>query len=316
MCWPVCLAARSAMVSANSTLCLAARSAECLAVCLAVCLTARSAMYSERSAECLAAHSAMVSANSAECRRTASNRLSFLALRHLRSHPKLTVLLILLAPLAHLLIPPVLAEAGPIGSVHASATTLADSRADSPADSHADSPADSPADSRADSLVAAAMAQIGVTVLYDGSYQALDYPGGDVPANAGACSDVLIRAYRALGSDLQVLVHNDMAANFDAYPQSWGLSGPDPNIDHRRVLNLLCFFARNGETLPRTSDPSDYHAGDIVAWELSPGILHIGLVSDRSDRAGSTPLILHNVGAGVRLEEFLFSHPIVGHYRY
>ncbi len=261
-----------------------------------------------------------LAARSAECRRTVSNRLSFLAFRHLRSHPNLTILLVLLAPLAHLLIPPVLAEAGPIGSVHASATTLADSRADGHADGHADSRADghadSRADSRADSLVAAAMAQIGVTVLYDGSYQALDYPGGDVPANTGVCSDVLIRAYRALGNDLQVLVHNDMAANFDSYPQSWGLSGPDANIDHRRVLNLLCFFARNGETLPRTSDPSDYHPGDIVAWELSPGILHIGLVSDRFDRAGRTPLILHNVGAGVCLEEFLFSHPIVGHYRY
>jgi uncharacterized protein len=169
---------------------------------------------------------------------------------------------------------------------------------------------------RADSLVAAAQAQVGITLMYDGAYVTLEYPGGDVSRERGVCSDVLVRAYRALGVDLQVLIHEDMCLHFDAYPQHWGLTKPDRNIDHRRVLNLMRFFERHGRTLPAPSDAGAYDPGDIVAWELAPGIHHIGLVSGQRDPVTGHPLIIHNVGAGARCEEFLFAYPIVGHYRY
>ena len=156
--------------------------------------------------------------------------------------------------------------------------------------------------------------QVGVTVHYDGAYRVIPFPGGDVPRERGVCTDVIVRAYRHAGIDLQDLVHRDMAGAFDAYPRLWGLSRPDPNIDHRRVGNLATFFRRHGETLPVSSRAEDFRAGDIVTWRLPSGRPHIGLVSDRV--LDGRPLIVHNVGAGVRVEDVLFSYVMTGRFRY
>jgi uncharacterized protein YijF (DUF1287 family) len=164
-------------------------------------------------------------------------------------------------------------------------------------------------------LIAAARSQIGVTTSYNSSYMALKYPGGDVPIQTGCCTDVLVRAFRKLHIDLQQLVHEDMKFNFSHYPRKWGMKAPDPNIDHRRVSNLMKFFERNGATVKISKNSQDYHPGDLVAWNLGKGILHIGIVSDRktSDRM---PLVIHNIGRGAQEENILFQFEIIGHYRY
>lgn len=162
-------------------------------------------------------------------------------------------------------------------------------------------------------LIAAARAQVGVTVIYDGAYRRLHYPGGDLPAERGVCTDVIVRAYRALGLDLQVAVHEDMRSAWQAYPRRWGLPGPDPNIDHRRVPNLATYFHRHGTVLDVARDPAEYQAGDLVTWRLPSGLPHIGLVSDRG--AGATPLVIHNIGAGAAEEDVLFRYPQTGHFR-
>lgn len=164
-------------------------------------------------------------------------------------------------------------------------------------------------------LVVAAREQTRWRVVYDGRYAPIAYPMGDVPADRGVCTDVVIRAYRKLGVDLQVLVHEDMRANFSRYPRSWGLRRPDRNIDHRRVPNLQRFFAR-AEAVRRVSNVSaDYEAGDLVTWMLPGNLPHIGIVSDRRSSTG-VPLIIHNIGAGPVEDDILFRFPITGHYRY
>ncbi len=165
-------------------------------------------------------------------------------------------------------------------------------------------------------VVAAARAQIGKTVLYDGSYRRLAYPGGDVPLERGVCTDVLVRAFRAAGADLQVLVHEDMKTAFDRYPKAWGLTAPDANIDHRRVPNLVVFFRRHAVVLPADDDPSHYAPGDIVAWRLASGVPHIGLVSDATVPGTRRPLVIHNIGQGVQEEDVLFAYVITHHFRY
>jgi uncharacterized protein YijF (DUF1287 family) len=163
-------------------------------------------------------------------------------------------------------------------------------------------------------IIQNAHAQVGVTLRYDPSYVSIPFPGGDVPVDRGVCTDVIIRAYRSVGVDLQLLVNQDMRKAFASYPRKWGLSRPDPNIDHRRVENLAVFFARNGQSLPISKDASDYRPGDLVTWRLPDGHPHIGLVSDRS--ADGRPLLVHNIGAGARVEDILFAFTITGHYRY
>lgn len=153
-------------------------------------------------------------------------------------------------------------------------------------------------------------------VHYDPSYYRLSYPGGDVPADRGVCTDVVIRAYRKLGIDLQKEVHEDMRAHFSRYPRHWGLSGPDRNIDHRRVPNLMTFLSRQGTKLPPGRDPDNFKPGDIVCWNLHGGVTHIGIVSSRHSPDGQRPLIIHNIGAGQVLEDCLFSYRIIGHFRY
>lgn len=171
------------------------------------------------------------------------------------------------------------------------------------------------ADSMGSCLVDKAREQIGVTVRYDSGYRRIAFPGGDVPPDRGVCTDVLIRAYRRVNLDLQDLVHSDMSAAWAKYPKLWGLSRPDTNIDHRRVPNLATFFARHGETLAISNEPSAYAAGDIVTWELAAGVPHVGIVSDKKSADG-TPLVVHNIGRGAAEENMLFSYKITGHYRY
>lgn len=153
-------------------------------------------------------------------------------------------------------------------------------------------------------------------VVYDPSYFSIDYPNGDVPANKGVCTDVIIRAYRKMGIDLQKLVHEDMKANFDQYPKIWGLNSTDKNIDHRRVPNLMTFFKRKDAEKSITQNPDDYLPGDIVTWSLGGGLTHIGIVVDRKSTDGKRNLIVHNIGSGQVLEDCLFNYKIIGHYRY
>ncbi|MBC8422856.1 DUF1287 domain-containing protein [bacterium] len=165
-------------------------------------------------------------------------------------------------------------------------------------------------------LVRAALERTNHRIQYDGSYRRIEYPGGDVPSHVGVCTDVVIRVYRAVGVDLQQLVHEDMSAEFAAYPDNWGLSRPDPNIDHRRVPNLQVFFTRHGTALAGSADPGDYQPGDLVTWMLPGNLPHIGIVVDLRTPDGRRPLIVHNIGAGPRVEDSLFKYPITGHYRY
>ncbi len=167
-------------------------------------------------------------------------------------------------------------------------------------------------------LIKAALERTTYQVIYDGSYHAIKYPGGDVPSHIGVCTDVIIRSYRKLGIDLQELVHNDMKRNFSQYPSKriWGLSKPDPNIDHRRVPNLQVFLSRHGQELAVTNNPKNYVPGDLVTWMLPGNLPHIGIVTDRYNRITNNPMIVHNIGRGPKLEDMLFHYPITGHYRY
>lgn len=166
-------------------------------------------------------------------------------------------------------------------------------------------------------LVAAARKQIGVTLQYDPAYVTLKYPGGDVPLDRGVCTDVVIRAYRALGFDLQKLVHEDMKENFRAYPQLWGLSQTDVNIDHRRVPNLRRFFERRGASLRVSKEAADYLPGDLVTCLVPPHLPHIMVVSDAFSTADpKRRLVIHNIGRGAREEDALFAFKLTGHYRW
>ncbi len=169
----------------------------------------------------------------------------------------------------------------------------------------------------AEKLIAAAEGQIGVTVLYDPAYVSLAFPNGDLPRERGVCTDVVVRAYRdALGFDLQQAVNKDMKAHFSAYPKIWGLSRPDRNIDHRRVPNLQTYFKRRGADLPVSANPADYLPGDIVTQMLPGNLPHMAIVTRRLSPDGSRPMMVHNIGAGTRLEDRLFEFELTGHYRF
>ena len=169
----------------------------------------------------------------------------------------------------------------------------------------------------ANRLVKSAIFRTTQDITYDGSYHSIKYPNGDVPANIGVCTDVIIRSYRSLGFDLQKLVHKDMKSNFDKYPSKriWRMKTTDKNIDHRRVPNLQVFFSRKGTVLKKSKIKNDYNPGDIVTWILPGNLPHIGIVSDKKTADG-TPLIIHNIGLGPRLDDMLFHYKISGHYRY
>jgi uncharacterized protein YijF (DUF1287 family) len=161
-----------------------------------------------------------------------------------------------------------------------------------------------------------AISQAGVTTDYDPSYVALAYPGGDVPEKTGVCSDVVVRAFRKAGIDLQKEIHEDMTAARSDYPTKWGATTVDANIDHRRVLNLRAYFRRQGKSLPISDSAADYQPGDIVAWDLTNGIDHIGIVTNMLSNSADRYLIVHNIGAGTRVEDVLFNWTIKGHYRF
>jgi uncharacterized protein YijF (DUF1287 family) len=166
-------------------------------------------------------------------------------------------------------------------------------------------------------LVAAAVERPRHQVTYDPGYVGITYPGGDVPADSGVCSDEIIRIYRAVGIDLQKEVHEDIVQNFSAYPMSrWQQKHPDRNIDHRRVANLMVFFSRKGQELPITLRARDYLPGDVVSWDLGNGAIHIGMVADEKNALTSRYMIVHNIGAGPKMEDVLFDWKIIGHYRY
>ncbi|MCL6296540.1 DUF1287 domain-containing protein [Jejuia spongiicola] len=165
-------------------------------------------------------------------------------------------------------------------------------------------------------LSKAALELTNQKVIYDPSYFSIDYPNGDVPRDKGVCTDVVIRAYRKLGIDLQKEVHEDMRANFNIYPKIWGLKTTDKNIDHRRVPNLMTYFKRQGAEKPITQNANDYFPGDVVCWNLRGAITHIGIVVNKKSKDGKRNLIVHNIGAGQVLEDCLFDFKIIGHYRF
>ena len=167
-------------------------------------------------------------------------------------------------------------------------------------------------------VVAAAIERAQHIVRYDPAYVRIPYPNGDVPADTGLCTDEIIRIYRAVGIDLQKEVHEDMEANFSTYPNQarWGLAHTDKNIDHRRVPNLMVFFSRKGQKLPLSLRADDYSPGDLVTWDLGGNVPHIGIVIDRKSPQSGHRLIIHNIGAGPKMEDVLFNWRITGHYRY
>jgi uncharacterized protein YijF (DUF1287 family) len=167
----------------------------------------------------------------------------------------------------------------------------------------------------AQKIVANAIEQTRVTRIYDPAYVPLGYPLGDVPKERGVCADVIIRAFRAAGIDLQQEVHEDIKRSPRTYPNLWNQRAPDPSIDHRRVANLMAWFRRRGHSLPVTTDAADYRPGDVVAWKLPGGRLHIGIVTDRLAPRTNRPLIVHNIATGANLEDVLFTWKIFAHYR-
>lgn len=168
----------------------------------------------------------------------------------------------------------------------------------------------------AEKLASAALLLTEQEVVYAPGYYSIDYPNGDVPASRGVCSDVVIRAYRVLGIDLQREVHEDMAENFECYPDIWGLTQPDTNIDHRRVPNLMKYFERHGTERPITNRAADYLPGDIVCWNLGGAVTHIGIIVNSRSYDGSRPMVVHNIGRGQVVEDCLFDYRIIGHYIY
>ena len=162
----------------------------------------------------------------------------------------------------------------------------------------------------------AAISIINPDIIYDPAYFSIKYPNGDVPLDRGVCTDVVIRVYRALGIDLQKEVHEDMKTNFNLYPNNWGLSTTDSNIDHRRVPNLMTFFSRKGTVKPLSNDTEDYSPGDIVCWDLGGGTTHIGIVVNKKSMDNRHFLVVHNIGGGQVAEDILFQYKIIGHYSY
>ena len=162
----------------------------------------------------------------------------------------------------------------------------------------------------------AALSIIDASIQYDPTYFSIKYPNGDVPANKGVCTDVVIRTFRKLSIDLQKEVHEDMISNFSKYPKIWKLKKPDTNIDHRRVPNLEVFFERKGTKLPISKNANDYKTGEIVTWLIGNKLPHIGIVTAKKSLDGKRPMLVHNVGGGQVLEDCLFSYEIVGHFRY
>lgn len=186
-----------------------------------------------------------------------------------------------------------------------------------PADTAAEKPLSPDTPEAVKKMLAGALEQTRLTTIYDPAYVVLDYPNGDVPMERGVCTDVVIRAMRSAGVDLQKAVHEDMTGNFSLYPSKWGLAAPDTNIDHRRVPNLQTFFTRKGKSLPVTAKADDYKPGDFVTYDLDgKGMTHIGIVSNLWSKDNKRWLIIHNIGDGAQAEDRIFDWKVTGHYRY
>lgn len=168
--------------------------------------------------------------------------------------------------------------------------------------------------SRLTMFLAAAHEETRHAVTYDPTYTRIPYPMGDVAPDKGVCTDVVIRAYRAIGTDLQRLVHEDMSQHFGLYPKAWGLSHTDSNIDHRRVPNLRVFLARFGASLAVSHKAADYTPGDLVTYNLTGHLPHIAIVSDV--KGADANQIIHNIGYGPHQDDALFAWEMTGHYRY
>ncbi len=154
-------------------------------------------------------------------------------------------------------------------------------------------------------LARAARAQTDDFIIYNARYISLAYPGGDTPALYGVCTDVVIRAYRALDIDLQELIHASRLGN------------GDPSIDHRRVEVVRRFLTLDGTSRPISEFAEDYRPGDIVTYHRPEGRIsqhHIAIVSEELAPSGR-PLIIHNRGWGPQIEDALFVDRITGHYR-
>jgi uncharacterized protein YijF (DUF1287 family) len=185
-------------------------------------------------------------------------------------------------------------------------------------------PAPVRAETPGERLARAARSQLGVTTGYDPAYRRLAYPGGDPPRSTGVCADVVVRAGRdGLGLDLQRLIHEDMVRAFASYPSRrvWGLARPDPNIDHRRVLNLEAYWRRRGSEvwrpIRRTAGadfPEPLALGDCLTWLVAGGRPHIGVVV----AARPTVLVVHNIGWGAQEIPLASFSPFqaTGHYRW
>lgn len=170
-------------------------------------------------------------------------------------------------------------------------------------------------------LVIKAVDQTKIKVTYVPAYVQIKYPNGDVPSNTGVCTDLIIRAYRGVGTDLQKEVHEDMVKHFKDYPKLWKLKAPDTNIDHRRVPNLMTYFKNKKAELAVTDKAEDYKPGDLVTWNLQnkkvmSGITHIGIVTDQRSPDNKRYMIAHNIGGGNNIEDMLFDYTIIGHFRY
>ena len=165
-------------------------------------------------------------------------------------------------------------------------------------------------------LIDGAVEQSKITTGYDPAYVKIAYPNGDVSSDTGVCSDVVVRAFRRAGIDLQKEVHEDMVSARSEYSTRWNARDTDSNIDHRRVLNLMTYFTRQGKSLPASTERADYLPGDIIAWQLSDGVEHIGILTNLASQPDKLYLVIHNIGAGARIEDVLLNWKIIGHYRY
>ena len=165
-----------------------------------------------------------------------------------------------------------------------------------------------------ENIVEGAKQQADAATSYNASYARIAYPNGDVPWAQGACTDVVIRALRHAGYDLQQLIHEDMKRRLSEYPKH-GLF-PDSNIDHRRVPNQICFFSKYGQTLTNEVSPAtikEWRPGDFVYWKAY-GRDHTGVISDKMGFSGH-PMVIHNL-SGCMEADCLTDWQIVGHYRY
>jgi hypothetical protein len=164
-------------------------------------------------------------------------------------------------------------------------------------------------------ILASEKDQVRQAASYVPDYVRIPYPNGDVPQTIGACTDVVIRALRAAGFDLQRLIHDDMKRHFSEYPRRE--VHPDSNIDHRRVPNQIYFFRKYGRELTLLTDDKharDWQPGDIVYWKLGNGLDHAGMISNRMDARG-LPFVVHNLMI-CREEDVLTDWKIVAHFRF